>query len=126
MCLHAFSLSLHGLRRYELYCPYRKHCEHFLFYSINQYHPKVMFSDLSCTRVMQKNFKLFVQIWAPQDLSFGCSQRPSVWLMNRAIKLQGSKAQQEQNSSHVQVFLVCFFLSTAYSVTLSIQMGRQT
>lgn len=120
------SVSLHGLRRYKLYCPYRKPCEHFLFRSINQYHVTVIFSDQSYTRVMQKNFKLFAQICAPRDLSYGCSQRPNMWLLNRALKLQRSKAQQEQNSSHVPVFLVCFFLSTAYSVTLSIQMGRQT
>lgn len=49
-----------------------------------------------------KTFKLFVQTCTPWDLSFGCSQKLSAIVMNRMLNLQGSKAQQEQHSSHVQ------------------------
>lgn len=116
------------LRRYKLHCPYTQPCKLFLFHSINQYRVKVIFSDLSCTRVMEKNFKLFAQTWAPEELSFGCSQRPNAWLMNRALKLQGSKAQQEQNSSHVQSVsnLFLFYLQRVLSLYHSVNPDGKT
>lgn len=124
MCVHAVSLSLHGFRRYKLYCLYRQPCEHFLYYSINQYHVKVIFSDLSCTRVMKKIFKLFAQTglrrsWAlvvHKDLMHDWWVEP--------LSFKGVKPSRSKTLLMFKVFPVCFFLSTACSVILSLCQSR--